>query len=83
MVEVREGQKVIPIMLPDEEYSYGVPNRPSTPMKLVMGNCYALEAELHNDQDYMQETQKMCTKGGKLQAKKTKSQALREQQAKK
>ena len=48
MVNQKEGQKVIPIMLPDEEFSYGVGNRPSTPMKLVMGNCYAIEADQKN-----------------------------------
>jgi hypothetical protein len=48
MVTPKEGQKVIPIMLPTEEFTYGVGNRPSTPMKLVMGNCYALEADQKN-----------------------------------
>ena len=45
MVNTKEGQKVMPIMLPSEEFTYGVENRPSTPMKLVMGNCYALESD--------------------------------------
>lgn len=39
-------------MLPEESFTYGVPNRPSTPMKLVMGNCYALEAEQKNQDSY-------------------------------
>lgn len=43
MVKNKKGGKVIPIMLPEEEFSYGVGNRPSTPVKLVIGNCYALE----------------------------------------
>lgn len=53
MVDAKEGQRVIPIMLPTEDFSYGVPNRPSTPMKLVMGNCYALEAEAKNETKYL------------------------------
>lgn len=80
MVETREGQKVIPIMLPSEDFTYGVPNRPSTPMKLVMGNCYALEAEKKNQDDYARETQKIESNASKrVSAKKTKSQALREE----
>lgn len=84
MVEAKEGQRVIPIMLPEEEFTYGVGNRPSTPMKLVMGNCYALDAESHKEANYnTQVVQGEAQKGKKVQAKKTKSQALREQQAEK
>jgi hypothetical protein len=43
MVQTKKGQTVIPIMLPEENFTYGSMNRPSTPMKLVMGNCYGLE----------------------------------------
>lgn len=43
MVETKKGQKVIPIMLPEENFTYGVANRPSTPIKLVVGNCYGIE----------------------------------------
>jgi len=42
MVQQKKGQTNLPIMLPEEEFAYGVPNRPSTPVKLVMGNCYGL-----------------------------------------
>ena len=71
-------------MLPDEEFSYGVGNRPSTPMKLVMGNCYAIDAETKNQDTYMNETGKRATTlGKKVTAKKTKSQALREEVAQK
>lgn len=77
MVHTQEGQKVMPIMLPSEDFSYGVPNRPSTPMKLVMGNCYALEAERNKQVDYANQTQNL-NNSKKLAAKKTKSQALRE-----
>lgn len=84
MVDVKEGTKVIPIMLPSEEFSYGVPNRPSTPMKLVMGNCYALEADAKNSTLYANDSQKIEDKTSKkVGAKTTKSQALREQQAEK
>jgi hypothetical protein len=47
-------------------------------MKLVMGNCYALEAEAKKEGKYTNETQKMETKTtSKIGAKTTKSQALR------
>ena len=41
MVQKKEGKRVMPIMLPEEEFSYGVANRPSTPVKLVIGNAVA------------------------------------------
>ena len=43
MIKSKKGEKVIPILLPEEEFSYGQANRPSTPVKLVIGNCYALD----------------------------------------
>jgi len=53
-------------------------------MKLVMGNCYALEAEKANQVDYANQTQKIeANNGKKVVAKKTKSQALREELAEK
>lgn len=52
-------------------------------MKLVMGNCYSLEAEQKNQDLYSTQTQKTdANKDKKLIAKKTKSQALREEAAK-
>ena len=53
-------------------------------MKLVMGNCYALEADQKNQEEYARETQLNSSKGvKKVTAKKTKSQALREEMAEK
>lgn len=53
-------------------------------MKLVMGNCYALEAEKVNQVDYANQTQKNETNNSKkVVGKKTKSQALREEAAQK
>lgn len=83
MVQAKEGQKVMPIMLPNEEFTYGVGNRPSTPMKLVMGNCYALDAEKIKQQEYLRETEKLESGRKKVSAKTTKSQALREQNVQK
>ena len=48
MVQQKKGQKLMPIMLPEEDFTYGQANRPSTPVKLVIGNCYALEQDNHN-----------------------------------
>lgn len=39
-------------MLPEEDFTYGDVNRPSTPVKLVIGNCYALIAEEKNKELY-------------------------------
>ncbi len=53
-------------------------------MKLVMGNCYALEADQKNQEDYAKQTQKTeLNNSKKLLAKKTKSQVLREEAAQK
>ena len=53
-------------------------------MKLVMGNCYALEADQKNQENYAKQTQKTeLNNSKKLLAKKTKSQALREEVAQK
>ncbi len=47
-------------------------------MKLVMGNCYALEADQANQTDYANLTQSIDAKNNKkVGAKTTKSQALR------
>jgi hypothetical protein len=48
----KEGSKLIPVYLPEEQFTYGEPNRPSTPVKLVIGNCYALMAEDQNRDMY-------------------------------
>ena len=53
-------------------------------MKLVMDNCYALEADQKNQEDYAKQAQKTeLSNSKKLLAKKTKSQALWEKVAQK
>ena len=37
---LKEGQKVYGVQIPDEDFTYGVPNRPSTPIKNVICNSY-------------------------------------------
>ena len=54
----KKGEKVMPIMLPEEEFTYGVSNRPSTPVKLVIGNCYAIEQDNRNATMYQKEAAK-------------------------
>ncbi|CAD8194847.1 unnamed protein product [Paramecium octaurelia] len=44
-LKVKKGTNIQAIELPEEEFRYGRKNRPSTPMKLVMGNSYGIEAE--------------------------------------
>lgn len=51
-IKEKFGSKYIPVMLPEEEFTYGDANRPSTPVKLVIGNCYALMAEDKNKKLY-------------------------------
>ena len=44
-VKVKEGQKFYGVQIPNEEFTYGVPNRPSTPIKNVICNTYAKDEE--------------------------------------
>lgn len=44
-VKVKEGQKYFDIKLPPEDFVFGIPNRPSTPIKNVICNTYAKDAE--------------------------------------
>lgn len=46
---------MIHITLPDPAYRYGIRNRPSTPMKNVIGNYYGIEAELIALEKYHEE----------------------------
>jgi len=51
-VKVKEGQKYYGVSIPNEEFTYGVSNRPSTPIKEVICNVYAeqeLEAKRERD----------------------------------
>ena len=57
----------MPILLPEEDFEYGVVNRPSTPVKLVIGNCFAIEEANRKEAMYLSQTQKMkSTQGKKL-----------------
>lgn len=42
-VKVRKGKNALPLYIPEEEFRYGRVNRPSTPIHLVVGNCYGIE----------------------------------------
>ena len=44
-VKVKEGQKFYGVQIPNEDFTYGVSNRPSTPIKNVICNTYAKEDE--------------------------------------
>ena len=65
-IEVRKkyGSKNIPLMLPEESHVYGEANRPSTPVKLVVGNCYGLIQEDKNRTMY--ETRSLQKTNNKL-----------------
>ena len=43
--KVRVGQKFKKYELPEEDFTYGLPNRPSTPIKDVINNAYGNRAE--------------------------------------
>ena len=50
--KLKEGQKYYGISIPNEQFTYGVPNRPSTPIKNVICNTYAEdEAELKRERE--------------------------------
>jgi len=44
VLSVREGSKAVEMIIPEEEFRYGVANKPSTPMGNVMSNEYGLRA---------------------------------------
>ena len=51
-VKVKEGQKYYGVSIPNEDFCYGVANRPSTPIKEVICNVYAdREEELKKERD--------------------------------
>jgi hypothetical protein len=52
-------------------------------MKLVMGNCYALDAEKIKQEEYLRDTQQLESGPKRVSAKTTKSQALRVQNVQK
>ncbi|EAR89726.2 hypothetical protein TTHERM_00974270 (macronuclear) [Tetrahymena thermophila SB210] len=56
-MKVVKGRNALPLYIPEEEFRYGLPNRPSTPIKLVLGNCYGLEFQQRIEQDYMYRSQ--------------------------
>mmetsp|Transcript_29092 Transcript_29092/g.21067 ORF Transcript_29092/g.21067 Transcript_29092/m.21067 type:complete len:85 (-) Transcript_29092:262-516(-) len=37
---------------PEDDFKYGIPNRPSTPIKSVMNNDYGMSAEMGIDKRY-------------------------------
>ena len=50
--KIKQGIKKRAIFLPPEDFAYGVPNRPSTPMKNVVNNEYGNVAEEEIKKDY-------------------------------
>ena len=52
---------MINITLPDSNFRYGISNRPSTPMKNVIGNYYGIEAELEALQRHHYEIERVLT----------------------
>ena len=50
--KIKQGIKKRAIYLPPEDFAYGVPNRPSTPMKNVVNNEYGNVAEEEIKKDY-------------------------------
>ena len=60
--KVKYGSKERHIVLPPEDFAYGVPNRPPTPIKDVINNAYGNRAESVIRKEYatfMKEKQKM------------------------
>lgn len=42
-LKIKKGKNALPLYIPEEEFRYGRVNRPSTPIHLIVGNCYGLE----------------------------------------
>ena len=40
-MKVKEGRKYYDIQIPNEDFTYGIENKPSTPIKNVICNSYA------------------------------------------
>lgn len=47
-----KGKAYIDYKLPDEEFSYGKPNRYDESMGCILGNLYGLESELKLERTY-------------------------------
>jgi len=47
-----QGKTEIPLFIPEIDHRYGKTNRPSTPVKLVLGNCFGLEAQRIIENEY-------------------------------
>eukprot|EP01017_Pseudomicrothorax_dubius_P002268 TRINITY_DN10009_c0_g1_i1.p1 TRINITY_DN10009_c0_g1~~TRINITY_DN10009_c0_g1_i1.p1 ORF type:complete len:224 (+),score=55.51 TRINITY_DN10009_c0_g1_i1:42-713(+) len=78
LLPVNRGRKDVKIFLPDDEFRYGVPNRPSTPIDKVMSMGYAEEAQYELDQIYQTRHREFEeTKHQKLVPKVTKTALLR------
>jgi len=51
-VKISKGKTALPLYIPEESFRYGKPNRPSTPVKLVIGNAYGLEYASRLNEEY-------------------------------
>ncbi|EGR34609.1 hypothetical protein IMG5_006080 [Ichthyophthirius multifiliis] len=60
--KLEKGHNALPLYIPEEEFRYGMPNRSSTPMKLVIGNCYGLEYQQRLEQEYVLRNQQSYIK---------------------
>jgi hypothetical protein len=67
------------MVMPEDGFRYGIENRPSTPMKLVMGNCYGLAAEARQEATYQAISDSKT--GPAFSPKRTRAQELRSQKA--
>ena len=50
LVKIKEGKKFYDVKIPNESFTYGIENRPSTPIKNVISNCYGQEDETIRDE---------------------------------
>lgn len=55
--QVKEGNKYIPINLPEEGFAYGKPLDLEDPIKLVIANNYGEEEKMARDTFYMHQSQ--------------------------
>ncbi len=55
--KVKEGNKYLPINLPEENFTYGKPLDLEDPIKLVIANNYGEEDKMARDTLYMNQSQ--------------------------
>jgi hypothetical protein len=52
LLKPKEGKKGVELTIPDQDFCYGKPTKPPTPIKQVVGNFYGENAESSSIKKY-------------------------------